>query len=388
MSHGTTATAAMAVTLLAAVAHADPTAGQKCEAGKNVAAGKYAVCLHKAQSTFVSNGETDTAGRDVAVLRCGIKYRNKWQSLEDVAAGECPSTGDESDVKDFLDACVTSTEITLRGTPASDLSCGNGIVDTVTGEVCDDGNTANGDGCAADCSSWECPANPAGCDDGDPCTADACVSGGPTCFVASGNPVSPVPPSTCSYRSPSTLQIDVGTGTVQMAMELVGGGCLAGQCGTRDGALPGWQRTSMSATISLVMSGTGALAGLGPRTVTIPAAVVVDTAPLASGDNQSLDTEIIALQAQLPPGDPDFALLRLTAGSVFGFPTPGHTTLTKHNVGPVGWDVDGFFELACQIDYSGQPSGYLGGYSGSTTQTIRLATGNGGPGCTNTPVCP
>ena len=73
-----TATAAMAVTLLTAIAHADPTAGQKCEAGKNVAAAKYAVCLHKAQSKFVSNGETDTAGRDAAVLKCGIKYRNKW----------------------------------------------------------------------------------------------------------------------------------------------------------------------------------------------------------------------------------------------------------------------------------------------------------------------
>lgn len=388
MSHRMTATAAMAVTLLTVIAHAEPTPGQKCEAGKNVAAGKYAICLHSAQSRFLNNGETDTAGRDFAVLKCGNKYSNKWQSLEFVAAGECPSTGDESDVKDFLDACVTSTEVALRGTPASDLSCGNGIVDTVQGEVCDDGNTANGDGCAADCSSWECPLSPLGCDDGDPCTADQCVPGGSTCVVASGNPVSPVPPSTCSYRSPTTLEIDVGTGTVQMAMKLVGTGCLSGQCGTRNGALPGWQRTSMSATISLVISGTGALASLPPRTLTIPAAVVVDTAPLASGDNQSLDTAIIALQAQLPPGDPDFALLRLTAGSVFGFPTPGHTTLTKHTIGPVGWDVDGSFELACQIDYSGQPAGYLSGYSGSTTQTIRLATGNGGAGCTNTPVCP
>jgi cysteine-rich repeat protein len=37
----------------------------------------------------------------------------------------------------------------------SDESCGNWIIDTAVGEVCDDGNTLPGDGCAADCKSLE-----------------------------------------------------------------------------------------------------------------------------------------------------------------------------------------------------------------------------------------
>lgn len=37
----------------------------------------------------------------------------------------------------------------------SDERCGNGIVDLEVGEVCDDGNTTSGDGCAADCKNDE-----------------------------------------------------------------------------------------------------------------------------------------------------------------------------------------------------------------------------------------
>src|SRR4051812_18416357 len=37
----------------------------------------------------------------------------------------------------------------------SDESCGNGVVDTAVGESCDDGNALGGDGCSADCKSTE-----------------------------------------------------------------------------------------------------------------------------------------------------------------------------------------------------------------------------------------
>src|SRR5439155_1371008 len=33
--------------------------------------------------------------------------------------------------------------------------CGNGVTDSDIGEICDDGNTVGGDGCAADCKSTE-----------------------------------------------------------------------------------------------------------------------------------------------------------------------------------------------------------------------------------------
>src|SRR4051812_37670790 len=37
----------------------------------------------------------------------------------------------------------------------SDESCGNGFVDEAMGELCDDGNSSDGDGCSADCRSDE-----------------------------------------------------------------------------------------------------------------------------------------------------------------------------------------------------------------------------------------
>jgi hypothetical protein len=54
--------------LMTAAAHAAATPAQKCEAGKNGTAGKYAACLHKVQQKFVSGGEVDTARRDAAIL--------------------------------------------------------------------------------------------------------------------------------------------------------------------------------------------------------------------------------------------------------------------------------------------------------------------------------
>jgi cysteine-rich repeat protein len=63
----------------------------------------------------------------------------------------------------------------------SDESCGNGVADTVAGEVCDDGNTAGGDGCSGDCRSNESCGNGVtdtvageACDDGNTAGGDGC----------------------------------------------------------------------------------------------------------------------------------------------------------------------------------------------------------------------
>jgi len=73
-------------------------------------------------------------------------------------------------------------------------------------------------------------------------------------------------------------------------------------------------------------------------------------------------------------GDPDFDLLRIVAGTDFGLPSPGHTTLTR--LGPPGsnWAVDSFFDITYRIDFVGRVGGALSGMSGSTTGTIRMGT--------------
>jgi hypothetical protein len=88
------------------------------------------------------------------------------------------------------------------------------------------------------------------------------------------------------------------------------------------------------------------------------------------------DTQFLGLQGQIVnpgSGDPDFDLLRVTAGSAFGMPSPGHTTLTRLPNG--NWNVDSFFDITYRIDYIGRPGGPFGGMSGSTTGTIRMQIG-------------
>ena len=72
----------------------------------------------------------------------------------------------------------------------------------------------------------------------------------------------------------------------------------------------------------------------------------------------------------MPPGDPDFDLLRITAGNGFGLPSPGHTTLTQQPGG--NWNVDSFFDITYRIDFVGAPGGSLAGQSDSQVGTVRL----------------
>ena len=84
---------------------------------------------------------------------------------------------------------------------------------------------------------------------------------------------------------------------------------------------------------------------------------------------QSFDTDMFRLFGQIT-GDPDFDLLRVVAGTDFGLPSPGHTTLTQ--AAGSNWAVDSFFDITYRIDFVGRPGGPLAGRSGSTTGTARF----------------
>jgi hypothetical protein len=84
---------------------------------------------------------------------------------------------------------------------------------------------------------------------------------------------------------------------------------------------------------------------------------------------------MIQLEGQIF-GDPDFDTFHIVAGSAFGLPSPGSTTLTR--LGPPGsnFSVDSFFDIAYQIDFVGAPGSVLEGMSGSTVSSLRIRTGN------------
>jgi len=134
-------------------------------------------------------------------------------------------------------------------------------------------------------------------------------------------------------------------------------------------------------TLQLQLHGTGALAGWD-RTLSIPNYCQSQVGPHTPGNPvQSFDTEMVGAQGQIT-GDPDFDLLRITAGSGFGMPSPGHTTLTRQAGG--NWAVDSFFDITYRIDFVGHPGGTFSGMSGSTTGTARFRTAPGG--CVHVPV--
>jgi hypothetical protein len=144
-------------------------------------------------------------------------------------------------------------------------------------------------------------------------------------------------------------------------------------CAKGGGGLGGEQECAGS-NLELTMQGAGGLTYT--RTVDLPTEFETHTAPRTPGQPvQSFDTDMFRLLGQLPPGDPDFDLLRIRAGSGFGLPSPGHTTLIQTTGG--GWAVDSFFDITYEIDFIGAPGGPFAGMSGTTTGTIRM--GLGGP---------
>ena len=140
----------------------------------------------------------------------------------------------------------------------------------------------------------------------------------------------------------------------------------------------GGDREDFEGFLQLDMKGTGALGGYS-RVINVPvgggglSTVQIDNALRGSGSPQSFASDLFRLYGQLPIGDPDFDLLRITSGTAFGMPSPGHTTLTKQAGG--NWLVDSFFDIMYRIDFVGAPGGTFAGMSGSTTATARIDQG-------------
>jgi len=150
-------TVATLTTLIASAAFAAGTPEQKCQAGKNDAAGKYAACMGKAEKGLVTTG--DAVKYAAVVSKCEGKILGTWSKLEAAAVGAgttCPSTGDQSPIEDFMSACSESVAVAVAGgslgpdpvTCAADLATCDGDLATCDGDLatCDgDLMTCEGD---------------------------------------------------------------------------------------------------------------------------------------------------------------------------------------------------------------------------------------------------
>ena len=129
------------------------------------------------------------------------------------------------------------------------------------------------------------------------------------------------------------------------------------------------EKENANAVLKAPMDGFGTLAGFH-RMIDIPINIEFQTDPRTPGlPDQVFDAKIFTMQGQIV-GDPDFDLLRITAGNDFGLPSPGGTHLT--NLGGGNWEVDSFFDITYRIDFIGAPGSPLAGHSGSTTGIITV----------------
>jgi hypothetical protein len=309
---------------------------------------------------------------------------------------------DDADLCTQDDHCVQNAggAIACQGTPRT---CNDGTLcttdscDALTGQCvfqpiqCDDGQGCTDDVCVA--STGQCVHLPRDCDDHNGCTADSCDP--QACVVPdNGGGTADLLPASCPYGSVNDLMILNGLppGT---AIGIVASGnftcppATPGLCSfpspvpgvdCSQGTPASGEQDCASATLALHLVGTGTLSGF-VRDIPLAVGAEARFDPRVPGAPlQSFNTDLFRLQGQVI-NDPDFALLRITAGTDFGLPSPGHTTLTQSGG---NWNVDSFFDMTYRIDYIGAVSGPLNGRSGSTTGTARIRTGAGT--CVHVPV--
>jgi hypothetical protein len=196
-----------------------------------------------------------------------------------------------------------------------------------------------------------------------------------------------LPPIGCDYLSPDDVFVIINGLPPGTTIELDGPltdheccptgcpGCTLplapGVCETVGGSLGG-DGHCFSSTLDFDITGTGTLTGFN-RQIKLPVFCEVHTAPRNPGAPlQSFPGDLFRLQGSIV-GDPDFDLLDITAGTDYGLPSPGQTTLTELPSGD--FNVDSFFDVTYQITFVGAPGSILDGLGGTTTATIRLQTG-------------
>ena len=194
------------------------------------------------------------------------------------------------------------------------------------------------------------------------------------CIVPDSSGTAALPPAGCTYTTPNgDLQISnglPGSTTIDIDASLHTFFSVV----TAPGGNLGGETETYNAVLQMPMVGTGSLAGFN-RFLAMQVSNQSESAPrVPNAPVQTFGRDMFSMTGQIF-GDPDFDFLRITAGTAFGLPSPGSTTLTR--LGGVGsnWNVDSFFDIHYEIDFQGAPGSILEGFGGTTTGVTRFQLG-------------
>ena len=200
------------------------------------------------------------------------------------------------------------------------------------------------------------------------------VANGAVCIQPdNGGGTVDLPPEGCGYLSPDEVWHIIDGLPPGTTIEIAGAIDSFFDVFRAQGGSLGGEVQTFQAEFPTTMTGTGDLAGF-VRSITIPLDCETHTGPRNPGDPiQEFGGEWVRLQGEIF-GDPDFDVLRITAGTDLGLPSPGQTTLTQLPTGDFA--VDSFFDITYQIEFQGAPGSQLADLAGTTTGTIRVQTGS------------
>ncbi len=129
--------------------------------------------------------------------------------------------------------------------------------------------------------------------------------------------------------------------------------------------------------LTLEMEGTGDLEGVDIVVEVEDVPVEVHTSEAQpDADVQEIETEMKAVEGEVV-GDPNFALLHITAGAEFGQPSFGHTRLIKltpPGADIIGYKVESYFEVHYTITYIGAEGSPFEGLSGVSSGVAIMRT--------------
>ena len=341
----------------------------------------------------------------------------KCSACNDLCAGLPDGTPcNDGDLCTQTDLCQAGACV---GSPTQ-CNDGNGCTidacDPLTGQCvytpkdCNDNLICTNDACDP---TGECIHTPVDCDDGNLCTIDSCVQSlavPPECTVTpDGTGKVKLPPNGCDYLTasqvhgiinglPSPARIEFGArhrdflcaaplteAGVGASLPTTGLLCsfTASGCDEPGGTLGGEKECpNVPSTLELDLRTFDLPVDFVRSGIQMPVFFETHVGPRnASAPFQSFPTLMYRLRGDLPPNDPDFDLLRITAGTDYGYPSAGHTTIRQRPDGR--YTVDSYFDMNYRIDFHGKPGGRLSNLGGFTLGMVRMQTGTG-VGCTHT----